>query len=118
MSLQKLDDVSVLLKAHLAEEAQACFPKLSRTPSTGTIKFPDHRLIGPQWLACPILADLTEQAMFDGVPFGSAGGVMADGDRETKAVADPRLELLLPKASVALLPPPESATINSFLAFV
>jgi hypothetical protein len=42
MSLQKLDDVSALLKSHLDEEAQAGFPRLSRTPSAGTIQFLDY----------------------------------------------------------------------------
>jgi hypothetical protein len=42
MSLQKLDDVTALIKAHLVEEFQAGFPRLSRAPSTGTIKFLDH----------------------------------------------------------------------------
>jgi hypothetical protein len=42
MSLQKLDDVSALLRVHLAEEVQAGFPTLSRIPSTGAIKFLDH----------------------------------------------------------------------------
>jgi hypothetical protein len=34
-----LNDASVLLKAHLAEEAQVDFAKSSRIPTTGTIKF-------------------------------------------------------------------------------
>jgi hypothetical protein len=42
MSLQKLDDVSALLKAHLDAEAQAGFPRLTRTPSSGTILFLDY----------------------------------------------------------------------------
>lgn len=42
MSLQKLDDIRALLKAHLAGEAQAGFPRLTRTPSTGTIQFLDY----------------------------------------------------------------------------
>jgi hypothetical protein len=42
MSLQKLDDVSALLKAHLDREAQAGFPRLTRTPSSGTIQFLDY----------------------------------------------------------------------------
>jgi hypothetical protein len=42
MSLQKLDDVSALLRAHLAEEAQAGFPTLSRIPSSSMIKFMDY----------------------------------------------------------------------------
>jgi hypothetical protein len=42
MPLQKLDGVAALMKAHLAEESQAGFPKLSRTPSTGVIRFLDY----------------------------------------------------------------------------
>jgi hypothetical protein len=42
MSLQKLDDVSALLKAHLDGEAQAGFPRLTRTPCSGTIQFLDY----------------------------------------------------------------------------
>jgi hypothetical protein len=42
MSLQKLDDVSALLKAHLDGEAQEGFPRLTRTPSSGTIQFLDY----------------------------------------------------------------------------
>jgi hypothetical protein len=42
MSLPKLDDVSALLKAHLDAEALAGFPRLTRTPSSGTIQFLDH----------------------------------------------------------------------------
>ena len=41
MSLQKVDDVSALLKAHLDGEAQAGFPRLTRVPSTGAIQFLD-----------------------------------------------------------------------------
>lgn len=42
MTLQKLDDVSALLKAHLDGEAQAGFPRLTRIPSSGTIQFLDY----------------------------------------------------------------------------
>jgi hypothetical protein len=42
MSLQNLDAISELLKSHLAGEAKAGFPKLTRTPSTSTIQFLDH----------------------------------------------------------------------------
>ena len=40
--MQKLDDVSALLRAHLDGEAQAGFPRLTRTPSSGTIQFLDY----------------------------------------------------------------------------
>src|SRR5690242_19834303 len=42
MPLSKLDDVAALVKAHLAEEAHGGFPRLSRTPSSGVIKFLDY----------------------------------------------------------------------------
>jgi len=42
MSLQKLDDVRTFLKAHLDEEAQSGFRRLTRIPSTGTIQFLDY----------------------------------------------------------------------------
>ncbi len=42
MPLRKLDDIAALLKAHLAGEAHAGFPQLSRTPSSGMIKFLDY----------------------------------------------------------------------------
>jgi hypothetical protein len=42
MSLPKLDDVSALLRAHLAEEAQSGFPNLSRIPSSSMIRFLDY----------------------------------------------------------------------------
>ena len=35
-------------------------------------------------LARPVSADLAEQAMFDGIPLGSAGRVVADGDFEAE----------------------------------
>jgi len=42
MSLEKLDDASALLRAHLAEEAHSGFPNLSRIPSSGMIRFLDY----------------------------------------------------------------------------
>src|SRR5450631_865172 len=47
--------------------------------------------LGDQWVslerdASPVFADLAEQAMFDGVPFGSAGGIVTDGDRQVPGV--------------------------------
>ncbi len=42
MSLEKLDEISEMLRAHLAGEAQAGFPKLTRTPSSSTIAFLDY----------------------------------------------------------------------------
>ena len=48
----------------------------------------EHGLVALERLASPVLADLTEEAMLDGVPLGGAGGVVADGDGEPEAIAE------------------------------
>ena len=53
-------------------------------------------LITVQGLGCPIPADLTEQTMLDGIPFGGTGRVVRDGDDESEAIAQLPLNLLLP----------------------
>jgi hypothetical protein len=40
--MAKIDEVSAVLRAHLAEEVEAGFPRLSLTPSSGVIKFLDY----------------------------------------------------------------------------
>src|SRR3974390_608053 len=50
---------------------------------------------------CPIFGDLGEQAVLDGIPFGSAGGVVSNGYCEPKAVAELALKLGFPGASTA-----------------
>ncbi len=47
----------------------------------------EQRGVAAQWFASPVLADLAEQTVLDGIPFGSAGGVMTDRDREAQAIA-------------------------------
>ena len=44
-------------------------------------------LITVQRLGFPVSADLAEQAMLDGIPFGSAGWVVGDGDAQSQAIA-------------------------------
>ena len=39
-------------------------------------------LVGVQRLARPVSRDLGEQAMLDGIPFGSAGRIVGHGDGE------------------------------------
>ena len=52
-------------------------------------------------LGGPVFGDFGEQAVLDGIPFGSAGGVMSNGDGEPKAVAELTLKLGFPGASTA-----------------
>src|ERR1041385_4720324 len=54
-----------------------------------------------QWLGRPVLGDFGEQAVLDGIPLGSAGGVMSNGDGEPKAVAELVLKLGFPGAGTA-----------------
>ena len=42
MTLPWLDDVTALIKAHFQADVQGGFPKLSRIPSSGTIRFLDY----------------------------------------------------------------------------
>ena len=52
-------------------------------------------------LGGPVFGDLGEQAVLDGVPFGGAGGVMSNGDREAKTVAELALQFGLPSTGTA-----------------
>jgi len=42
MPPRNLEDVSALLRAHMAEEAESGFPKLSRIPSSDMVRWLDH----------------------------------------------------------------------------
>jgi hypothetical protein len=57
-------------------------------------------LITIQRLGCPVPADLAEQTVLDGIPFGGAGRVVRNGDAESQAVAQLPLDLLLPGATL------------------
>ena len=49
----------------------------------------------------PVFRNLGEQAVLDGIPFGSAGGVMSNGDGEPKTVAEVALKFGFPGAGSA-----------------
>src|SRR5450755_1877100 len=49
----------------------------------------------------PVFGDFGEQAVLDGIPFGSAGGVVSNGYCEPKAVAELGLKFGLPGAGPA-----------------
>jgi hypothetical protein len=42
MSLERLDDVTAFLRRHLAAEVEAGFPRVTRIPSAGAIRFLDY----------------------------------------------------------------------------
>ena len=44
----------------------------------------------------PVLGDLGEESVLDGVPFGSAGGVVGNGESQPERVCQLRLEFGLP----------------------
>ena len=46
-----------------------------------------HGLKGSQGLSSPIDTNLAKQAMLDGIPLRAARWVMANGDRQPKAIA-------------------------------
>src|SRR5260370_35981186 len=60
-------------------------------------------LITVQRLGCPVPADLTEQTMLYGIPFGGTGRVVRDGDDESEAVAQLPLNLLLPGTTLGAI---------------
>ena len=52
-------------------------------------------------LGCPVFGDFGKQAVLDGIPFGSAGGIVSHRHRETKAVAESGLKFGFPGAGGA-----------------
>lgn len=71
-----------------------------------TDEFEDQRVV-LQGDARPVFADLAEETMLDGIPFGGAGGKVTDGDRELIAVDQLLLEGPLPgPRPIAVAPTP------------
>ncbi len=70
-----------------------CQPRVGRRAA----KKIEHGFQRAQRLACPIQTDVTEQAMFDGVPLGAPSGIVAHVDRQPIAIAHLLLELQLPR---------------------
>jgi len=67
----------------------------SRLGAGGANEF-EHLFIAIQWLGSPVLGDLGEEAVLDGIPFGSAGRVMSDRNDESECIAQPSLEFGFP----------------------
>ena len=58
-------------------------------------------LVGIQRLASPVSRDLGEKAMLDGIPFGSASGIVGHGHSKSKRVGELGLELGFPGVTAA-----------------
>jgi hypothetical protein len=56
----------------------------------------EHFFVAVQGFGSPVFGDLGEQPVLDGIPFGSAGRIVSDGDREAEAIAQLTLEFDLP----------------------
>jgi len=78
----------------------------------GTDELEDLVDVG-EGFASPVFADLAEEAVLDGIPLGSAGRLMADGNGEPQRSANGVLKRFPPGAGRGPLLPPPSARMNS-----
>jgi hypothetical protein len=67
--------------------------------SSGGTNEAEDFLIAVERFAGPVFGDLREETMFDGVPFGSSGGVVGDGKCQAVGVGELRLEFCFPSAA-------------------
>ena len=56
----------------------------------------EHGFVAGERLSSPVLGDLAEEPVLDGIPLGGAGGVVGDGDAEAEGIAELLLEGALP----------------------
>jgi hypothetical protein len=56
-------------------------------------------LIAVEWFAGPVFGDLGKQTVLNGVPFGSAGRVVGNGERQIERISQLRLEFGFPSAA-------------------
>jgi len=56
-------------------------------------------LIGTQRLTGPVFGDFREESMLNGVPLGSAGGVVSNGNLEVEGISELRLDFGFPGAA-------------------
>ncbi len=59
----------------------------------------EHGLVAGERLSGPVLGDLAEEPVLDGIPLGGAGGIVGDGDAEAEGIAEFLLEGTLPGAN-------------------
>ena len=79
--------------------------EISSDPKTGVglggAGVVEDLLVGVQRFARPVARDFGEEAMLDGIPFGSAGGIVGDGHSQGKGVGQLGLELGFPGMAAA-----------------
>ena len=56
-------------------------------------------LITKEWLTGPVFGDFREESMLNGVPLGSAGRIVSDGDVEIEGIGELRLDFGFPTAA-------------------
>ena len=56
----------------------------------------EHLLVAVQGLGGPVLGDLGEQTMLDGIPFGGARRVVSDRNGDAECIAQVRLDFGFP----------------------
>src|SRR5207249_1402492 len=84
------------VRASIAEVVQAgC-----RRGRTDKVK---DLLVAIERFARPVFGDFGEEPMLDGIPLGSAGGVVSDGDIEMKAIGELRLQFGFPSPAAATI---------------
>ncbi len=64
--------------------------------SAGSASVVEDLPVGVEGFAGPVTRHLREEAVFDGIPFGGAGRVVGDGDRQSRGVGQLRLDLGFP----------------------
>src|SRR5206468_12390462 len=64
---------------------------------------PEDLLVAVEGLARPVLGDLGEEAMLDGIPLGCARGIVRHGEGEAEGIHELGLEFSLPGAAAAAI---------------
>jgi len=67
--------------------------------SSGGANEVEDLLIAVERFAGPVLGDLREETMLDGVPFRSSGGVAGDGECQAVGIGQSGLEFCFPSAA-------------------
>ena len=75
----------ILFSVQVGSHNQASF-------GAGSADKVERFFIAVQWLGSPVLGDLGEQTMLDGIPFGSAGRVVSDRNGDAECIAPVRLD--------------------------
>ena len=97
--LANLDSLCVSSGVHVSLDGETGF-------RGGPTNKPENPSQGPQWVASPVAADLTEDPMLDGIPLRRSTGIMAHRDGEARVIGE-LLKLVLPESrAVPIAPAP------------